>query len=182
MSTYRESRSSGCYGKSSKLIKTVKIGTAFIFLFCHISQPKIESDKSICNFLTRHSSVVWDAFLWVPSPHQTTAKMWSSFPANFPVSKRFWEKDFSKKEFFSKRILNRQIDLLKDFKFPLVHSFHKPQSATCPHPSCVLTQCVAVHVYNVCVRKGGKKRGETVCACVCSFRVCKRLKLDAPVI
>lgn len=47
---------------------------------------KIET--KMCCFLTHHSSVVWDAFLWVPSHHQTTAKMWSSSLASFPASKR----------------------------------------------------------------------------------------------
>lgn len=53
------------YKTCSPAVK-LKKRKAFNFLFyvyCNNSQLQIEMDKNLCNFLTRHSSVVLDAFL-----------------------------------------------------------------------------------------------------------------------
>lgn len=132
---------------------------------CNFSQP---NDSNLSSFLTHRSSVVWDAFLWVPSHHQTTAKMWSFSPASFPASEKkgFWKKRFVWKAHSIQTDMNIFLKRFSDNRRCPTGLWI--QRTKCPHPSSVydLTKCAAgLFICCVCDKKKKAERGDCVYTC-----------------
>lgn len=167
--TYKESRSSGCYGKSSNFIKTVKIGTRSLAVKVKKREEVVPFYFSVVPYFPakdwnwlEHLQFPYPSFQWglrcffvssiTPSNHCQNVK--------FLPGKLSW-----KQKILLKRILNRQIAFS-----PVSPECNMSSSQWC---------CLSLHTVHMRIMwERGKKRGEPVC----SFIVCKWLKLDAHVI